>query len=78
MKKRIITALKANKKALFLAAFLVMLSYILYMTSNIVAVYDRLHICVYLLFFAFVGAVQISCFALSGFIFDLLNLTQKN
>ena len=78
MKKRVITAFKANKKALFLAAFLLIMSYILCVTSNIMAIYDHLHICVYLLFFAFVGAVQISCIALSGFIFDLLNLTQKN
>lgn len=73
MEKRFITALKANKTALFLAAVLLIMSYILYVTANITAVYDDWHVCVYVFFCTFVAAVPTSCIALSGFIYRLLN-----
>ena len=64
MEKRIITALKANIIALIVAAVLIMLSYILYIACNL------WHVCGYLFFITFVGAVSTSCVALSGVIYD--------
>ena len=75
MKKRIITALNANKIALIVAAFLVMLVYMLYITCNMSTAYNHWHVYGYLFFITFVAATSISCIALAGFIYGLLNPT---
>ena len=73
MKKRIITALNANKIALIVAAVLVMLSYMLYVICNISTAYHHWHVYGYLFFITFVAATSMSCIALSGLIYGLLN-----
>lgn len=72
MKKRIITALKANKLALIVATVLVMLSCILYIICNMPAASIFWYACGYLFFITFVGATATSCIALAGLIHDLI------
>ena len=75
MKKRFITASKAHKTELLLAVFLLIVTYILYITVNITAVDDDWHVCAYVFFLTFVAAVSTSCIALSGFIYAFLKST---
>lgn len=75
MEKRIITALNANKIALIVAIFLVMSSYTLYVICNMSSIYDPWHVYGYLFFITFVAATSISCVALAGVIYGLINPT---
>ena len=75
MENRIFTALRANTIALSVAAFLVMLSYALYVICNTSPAYDLWCVCVYLFFVTFVAASAMSCIALSGFLYGLLKTT---